>query len=54
MTKKNVIFVCSGNSCRSQMAQGWAWGGRAIYTATRCARFQPGPTRAHWTVEQFA
>lgn len=22
--KKNVIFVCSGNSCRSQMAQGWA------------------------------
>lgn len=23
-TKKNLLFLCTGNSCRSQMAHGWA------------------------------
>lgn len=24
MTKTNVLFLCTENSCRSQMAEGWA------------------------------
>lgn len=24
MTKKSLYFLCTGNSCRSQMAEGWA------------------------------
>lgn len=23
MTKKIIYFICTGNSCRSQMAEGW-------------------------------
>ena len=37
MNKKNIMFLCTGNSCRSQMAEGWArkyWGNEFhIYSA---------------------
>jgi len=35
--KKNIMFLCTGNSCRSQMAEGWArkyWGSEFnVYSA---------------------
>jgi arsenate reductase len=37
MDKKNIMFLCTGNSCRSQMAEGWArkyWGNEFnVYSA---------------------
>jgi len=37
MTKKNIMFLCTGNSCRSQMAEGFArkyWGSEFnVYSA---------------------
>lgn len=37
MNKKNIMFLCTGNSCRSQMAEGWArkyWGNEFnVYSA---------------------
>lgn len=24
MVKKTIYFICTGNACRSQMAEGWA------------------------------
>ena len=32
--KKNILFLCTGNSCRSQMAQGWT-------SALQSENFQP-------------
>ncbi|SUM98816.1 arsenate reductase [Staphylococcus warneri] len=26
MDKKTIYFICTGNSCRSQMAEGWGKG----------------------------
>jgi arsenate reductase len=37
MSKKNIMFLCTGNSCRSQMAEGWCrkiWGNEFdVYSA---------------------
>lgn len=37
MNKKTIMFLCTGNSCRSQMAEGWArkyWGNEFnVYSA---------------------
>ncbi len=37
MSKKNILFLCTGNSCRSQMAEGFArkyWGDEfEVYSA---------------------
>ncbi|MBN1356654.1 arsenate reductase ArsC [bacterium] len=44
--KISILFLCTGNSCRSQMAEGWArhlWGDRMIaYSAgTKATRIDP-------------
>ncbi len=36
MEKKTLYFLCTGNSCRSQMAEGWAkciWARIGMFTA---------------------
>lgn len=38
--KMNVLFLCTGNSCRSQMAEGWA---RRLL-ADRCVAYSAGIT----------
>lgn len=47
---KNVLFLCTGNSCRSHMAQGWCWhyhsaslNLHAFSAGTAPERGQPGP-----------
>ncbi len=44
MTKKTIYFICTGNSCRSQMAEGWAkqiladdWNVYSVVLNTRCS-----------------
>lgn len=40
--KKNVLFLCTGNSCRSQMAEGW---GKALKADT--FNFHSAGTKKH-------
>ena len=39
--KTRILFLCTGNSCRSQMAQGWAEYLRGDYVETRSAGSRP-------------
>ena len=41
--KQNVIFVCTGNSCRSQMAEGWAHHLHADALSPFSAGLEPRP-----------
>ncbi|MCB0419702.1 MAG: arsenate reductase ArsC [Bdellovibrionales bacterium] len=40
--KKNILFLCTGNSCRSQMAEGW---GKAL--KGDCFNFYSAGTKKH-------
>lgn len=40
--KKNILFLCTGNSCRSQMAEGW---GKAL--KGECFNFYSAGTKKH-------
>ncbi len=46
MTTK-VLFVCSGNSCRSQMAEGWLWALSGGRIAAQSAGLNPQGQNPH-------
>ena len=41
---KNILFLCTGNSCRSQMAEGWA---KHLYPDQQNYRFFSAGTEKH-------
>ena len=41
--KKNILFLCTGNACRSQMAEGWARHLRSDSIEVFSAGVSPGP-----------
>ncbi|MBI4237578.1 MAG: arsenate reductase ArsC [Deltaproteobacteria bacterium] len=41
MSKYNVLFLCTGNSCRSQMAEGWARHLKGEQITAYSAGFEP-------------
>ncbi|MBU4484055.1 arsenate reductase ArsC [bacterium] len=43
MKKINILFLCTGNSCRSQMAEGWAKHLRATEIEAYSAGTHPHP-----------
>ncbi|MEZ4872080.1 MAG: arsenate reductase ArsC [Bdellovibrionales bacterium] len=39
MSRVNILFLCTGNSCRSQMAEGWA---RSLHPENKFAFYSAG------------
>ncbi|MBY9079329.1 hypothetical protein KIH86_22955 [Paenibacillus sp. HN-1] len=63
MSKKSIYFLCTGNSCRSQMAEGWAkkllGDADLVITlcgdaADKCPITPPKVKREHWGFDDQA
>src|SRR2546428_11801684 len=52
--KKRVLFVCIGNSCRSQMAEGFARAYGSDVMVARSAGLSPGTAIAPLTAQGLA